>query len=343
MNRVYIILLSIVSVFAVSVTAQAQNGGTSTYTFLEIPVSARLAGLGGKNVSIFDDNNSLGWYNPALIKSDFNRGVNVNYLNYIAGINAGLVSYTHHEKGIGNFMGSIQYINYGKFIEANEFGNITGDFSANEFALIAGYTRSIADSTIRVGVNVKTIYSQLEQYNSLGIAADLSLLYQSRDKLFCASVLFRNIGTQIKTYKSTKESLPFDIVAGASAKLAHAPLRFSVTFHSLNNYNLATDEYTTNDVTGLKEIKQKSGFNKFGDEFLRHLIIAGEFIPTKSLYISIGYNFKRRKELMVEDKKSITGFTLGAGLRLKRFSIDYALSKYHLAGTSNHFTLSFRI
>ncbi|GAJ03981.1 unnamed protein product, partial [marine sediment metagenome] len=46
-----------------------QVGGKSTYQFLNLPVSARAASLGGKINSIKDNDLSLAFYNPSLLNS----------------------------------------------------------------------------------------------------------------------------------------------------------------------------------------------------------------------------------------------------------------------------------
>ena len=48
-------------------------------------------------------------------------------------------------------------------------------FSGSEAAFSAGYATQIGYSDFYVGANLKLISSKLEQYNSLGIAADMGL------------------------------------------------------------------------------------------------------------------------------------------------------------------------
>ena len=73
---------------------------------------------------------------------------------------------------------------------------------------------------------------------------------------------------------------------------------------------------------------------------MRHIIIAGEFSPSKNFFVRLGYNYQRRQELKVTSKLSTVGFSWGFGLRISRFMFSYARSAYHLAGSPNFITIS---
>ncbi|MFN5885727.1 MAG: hypothetical protein ACK445_10335, partial [Bacteroidota bacterium] len=51
------------------------------------------------------------------------------------------------------------------------------------------------------------------------------------------------LGTQIKTYRAgNNETLPFNLQVGVSKKFAHAPFRFSLVAHNLQNPALLNKE-----------------------------------------------------------------------------------------------------
>ena len=56
--------------------------------------------------------------------------------------------------------------------------------------------------------------------------------------------------------------------------------------------------------------------------------------------LRFGYNFKRRSELALDNKPGLTGFSWGVGFRVKKLHISYGSARYHLAGSSNHFTIT---
>jgi hypothetical protein len=335
-------LLLVISLTMVNVNAQL--GGRNTYEFLNLTSSARIASLGGKVNSVWDDDLNLAFYNPSLLHEEMHNNMVLNYVNYFTDVNWGYVSYARTIDRVGNFAGGIQYINYGKFIAADEFGNRTGTFSANEIALNLMYSRSI-DSMFHIGVNLKPIYSSLEDYNSFGVAADLGVTYTSRDRLFAGALVLRNIGLQIKPYyEQHRENLPFEIQAGVSQKLRHAPFRFSIVAHNLQKLDLT---YKKAEGEGYKEIDVVTGkpagtgkIETFADKFMRHFIFGVEFSPFKSFSLRGGYNYQRRSELKVESRAAMVGFSWGFGIKISKFNLSYGRASYHLAGASNHFSLS---
>lgn len=327
---------------SISLNLSAQNGGSGVYSFLDLPYSAKMTALGGKNVSLKNEYNSFAFYNPSLINSDAKGGINLSYLNYISDINAGMASYSMGATKYGNFLASVQYVNYGKFIEASQYGDITGSFSANEFALIGGWCLPVLDSIITIGANSKFIFSQLEQYNSFGVAFDISAYYQNKSGNTSTSLIIRNLGAQLTSYNDSHEPLAIDVILGFSTKLEHAPFRLSATFHYLNNYNLSyVGKTTTNSLYTPEE--NPSDFGKISDEIFRHVILGVEFIPSKNFYVAIGYNHKRRKEMIDYQRKSLTGFSLGAGIKVRKLNIDYSIAQYHLAGISHQFSIYYNI
>ena len=78
----------------------------------------------------------------------------------------------------------------------------------------------------------------------------------------------------------------------------------------------------------------------FTKQLLRHVILGIEILPSKNFTIRAGYNYQRRQELKFEEKLSTVGLSAGFGIKIKRFHFDFATTRFHLAGTSNLFSLS---
>jgi len=68
-----------------------------------------------------------------------------------------------------------------------------------------------------------------------------------------------------------------------------------------------------------------------------------EILPSDNFSIRAGYNFQRRQELKFDERLSTVGFSLGFGLKVKRFRLDFATSRFHLAGSSNLFSLAINL
>jgi len=337
MRKLYIIFL--LAMF--SLAGKGQIGGEYTYQFLELTNSARIAALGGVQVAISDSSDlNLPYHNPSLLHPDMSHRVLVNYVNYLADVNYGYASYARHYEGIGNFAVGMHYINYGKFEEALETGELTGaTFKAAEYALNLMYANHYG--RLNYGINLKPILSSFESYQSFGIAADLGINLSSKSGLTSFGLVARNIGTQITTYyrDGDRERIPFNLQMGISQRLKHAPLVFSATMQHMNVWDLASPdeepEFSTETIYEYDE-----GFVK---QFMRHMVFGVEFLPSKNFTLRAGYNYQRRQELKYDSKGSTVGFSAGFGLKIKRFRLDYGISRFHLAGSSNLFSLSINL
>ena len=76
---------------------------------------------------------------------------------------------------------------------------------------------------------------------------------------------------------------------------------------------------------------------------MRHLIFGVEIFPSPNFILRAGYNYQRRQELKYDEKLSAVGFSFGFGIRIKRFTLDYGIAQYHLAGSSNLFSLAINL
>ena len=331
-------------ILLMSLPVFAQNGGDNTYEFLNVPVSARVGALGGSAIAIKDGDPNLALNNPSLLSPEMHSTVSLTYLNYFADINYGFVSYTSDFKKLGTFSAGMKYITYGKFQETDAGGNELGEFSAGEYALVLGWGKSI-DTSLSVGANIKPIYSSFYNYYSFGLAADASMTYVFHKRQITMAMVARNMGSQVTTYveDGEREPLPFEVQFGISKRLKYVPLRLSLSLNNLENRNLAYNDstYLTNSNANLsdeeKDERNRSGLFK---EALRHVTLGAEIIPSKTFILRFGFNFKRRSELAIEEKPGLVGFSWGLGVRVKRFHISYGSAKYHLAGSSNHITIS---
>lgn len=317
-----------------------QKGGEATYSFLGLTNSARVAALGGKNVALMDDDINLTFHNPSLLTSGMDKDLNLNYVNYFAGINYGYASYAFTKPSVGNFSAGMHYINYGEFDRRDEFGQMNGTFRASEYALNLIYSRSIIDTFLTVGVNVKPIFSSFEQYTSFGLVMDLGATYHNPRSNTSIGLVLKNIGSQISTYSGTREKVPFEIQAGISQRLAHAPFRFNITFQNLERWDLTYRVGEEDDVNTIGDSPAQSGFDAFGDKLMRHMIFGVEFLAGKNFHLDLGYNYKRRVEMKTDARPGMVGFSFGFGFKVSKFHFAYGRSTYHLAGGTNHFSLT---
>jgi hypothetical protein len=320
-----------------------QVGGQNAYEFLNLPASARLTALGGYLPSVHDEDVSLALGNPASLNQKMNNRISFSHNFHFSGIQNGYVAFgkTINKWNLNTHFG-IQYMNYGDFKYADLLGNIDGTFNANETAFIMGASKKIADR-ITIGANIKGAFSNLESYSSTGLLMDLGLNYAKDSASFIMSFVVKNIGAELTTYTGTKFGTPLDIQIGISKRLKYLPFRISVTAHQLHKGNIRYDDpdkLQETDIFG-ETIKE----NKFGnavDNIFRHLIFSGEFLLGKNenLRLRAGYNHLRRKELSLSTFRSLAGYSLGFGIKVSAFKLDYGVGYHHIAGATNHISIS---
>ena len=299
-----------VIIFLVSVSVFGQK----TYDFLRLDMSPRAGALGGSFVSNNDDPNVI-FYNPAGLKLIKDKKISFSYVNHLLDINLASVSYTQDVGTLGRFGAAVEYISYGNFTQADQFGNKTGKFNAGELALIVGYASALEEN-FYYGLNVKFINSSIANQSSSALAFDLGLHYSIPSQGLNFGVALLNAGFQISKYFNTKEDLPLDLVIGISKKMSHLPLTLSVDFHKLNE--------SGNQYTGR--------FEAFS--------VGAEFKLSKSLSVRFGYNNERRKELKIGDFGGLAGFNLGVGLLISKYHFDYGYSSMGDIGSLHRIGIS---
>jgi hypothetical protein len=333
----------VISLITLSLSAFGQIGGENVYEFLTLPNTARATALGGILVSVSDDDGTLSLQNPSLANSSMSGQISFSNGFYIADIDYGYVSYSQ-KIGKLNYFSGLQYIDYGDFQLADETGTINGEFGAGEYALTAGVGGQYSER-LSLGASLKLITSRFESYNSLGAVVDLGATYQDTSKRLTIGLVIKNLGTQFTTYdESNFEKMPFDIQLGISKRLKHMPFRYSITFHNLYRWNVRYNDPNADAAQVLfgEEAPTESEIGVFADNFFQHIIFSGEFLlgRKENLRLRFAYNHQRRQELMVNNTLGMMGFSLGVGIKVKQFRIDYGRGIYHLAGNNHHLTLS---
>jgi len=328
-------------IFLISFSSFSQVGGESIYNFLNLTGSAKQAALGGKTLTLLDDVNQPLW-NPSTINLGIDNQLSVNYMNYLADVNLTSVSFAHMiNRNFGTLHGGITYLNYGKFIGADENGIETGTFKAYDLAFSLGYSYNIFKTDFFIGANVKLINSVIENYSSFGVGADIALLYFNEYDPYAITLVVRNIGYQVTVFDESREKLPLQIDLGASYSLENVPLTWHFTFDNLQQWNISESNPSNAiiDIDGAITDEKISFF----DNTIRHLSVGAEFFPKGAFNIRLGYNFRRAKELQLIDKRTFSGFTAGFGLKMNKLKFNYAFSKYHPASNVSTFSLQINL
>ena len=320
-------------------SSYSQVGGKSVYQFLSLVTSPRQAALGGKVLTIYDEDVNQCHFNPASINPEMDNKLAVNYGNYFGDVTYGTASYAYtYDRHVQTFFGGVNYVNYGKIDGFDENGQKTNTFTGSDFALSFGYAYNVPYTDLHLGGNVKLIASTLETYNSFGAAVDFGATYLDEKNDINYSLVFRNMGTQIKSYSGFREQLPFEILAGISQELENVPVRWHVTLDNLQQWQIAYANPNRSQATIEGDpIPEKISF--LGNA-IRHVIIGVELFPKKSFNLRFGYNFRRAEELSIVDKRNFSGISVGFGLKMNKLKFNYSYSRYTLAGNTSLFGLT---
>lgn len=336
-------LLVLVTVLS-SLNGYSQLGGQHIYEFLALPSSARVTSLGGSMISVIDDDLALGYHNPASLNSEMDNRLSFSHNFHLADISNGYAAYGKQiDKWDISTHAAIHYISYGEFIAVDERDIRNGTFDAGETSIVLGASKVI-NERITMGANFKTIFSRFENYNSTGLAVDLGMNYINQDSSLVFSIVAANIGSEISSYTDTyRGTAPLNIQIGITKKLKHLPFRLGVIAQNLQQWGVRYDDPNQVEETNLfGETEETSAFAEGVDNFFRHFVFSGEFLLGKrqNLRLRIGYNHLRRTELTVENYRSLAGFSGGFGIKVSKFRLDYGVGYHHLAGATNHITIS---
>ena len=288
---------------------QAQES-QEVYSFLRLPVSAHAAALGGDNITLTDDDPTVIFHNPALINGVSDKSINLNFMTYMEGAKTASASFVKALKARATWGVSAQYMDYGSIKETTVDNIQTGTFSAKDIALSGSFAYMLGNR-ISGGISARFISSSIGSYSSAAVSFDLGLNYIHEEKGWSVSAVAKNLGGQIKAYDDDFERIPIDLLLGVSKRFINSPLRLHATLNRLNNWD--------------------EGFNK-------HLAIGGDLLFGETIWVGVGYNFRRSSEMKLSDGESESnhgaGFSIGGGLQLQRFKLQVAYAKYHVSASS---------
>ena len=304
-------LLSLLIMALTTVAVGAQDSQTG-YNFLRLPVSAHAAALGGENITIIEDDASLMFHNPALLSSVSDKTLNLNFMTYMEGSITASASFCRVVGDRGTWGVMAQYMDYGDMKEVDENNVQTGDFSAQDIQVAGCFSYELTRLIVG-GITARFITSYIGSYNSIAVGVDLGLNYYDPDHEWSISIAAKNLGGELKSYDDEYNKMPINLQVGVTKRILNGPFRVSLTANDLTHWN-----YT--------------GIN--------HVVVGLDILLSSSIYVAAGYNFRRNDEMKIQssdgddDSSHWAGLSLGAGLQLERFKLQFAYAKYHVSSNS---------
>ena len=318
--------LLLLACFSLTFATKAQESG-SVFNFLNLPVSSHSTALGGKNISLIEDDISLAMQNPALLTGVSDKTIGFSFMTYMQGCNTGAAAYSQQVGARGNWGVQARFVGYGSTKETLLSGEEVGTFKPLDLCIGGQYSHLLSDRWAG-GVTAKFIYSHYGEFTSCALAADLGLNYYNEETDFSLSLAARNLGGQIKSFGNQHDRLPADLEMGFTKSLGHAPIRISVTMVDLTRWS--RDDYFT---TGNKL--------KSGSIFINHFVLGAEWLISTKFYLGLGYNFRRAYEMNAAGSSHAAGLSFGGGVNLKRLKFGIAYAKYHVSAPTLAFTLAY--
>lgn len=268
--------------------------------------------------------------------------MNAVFNNFYGGIKVYHLSLGYHNEKLNtNFSWGLNYFGYGNISRTDASGNILGKFRPTDWVMQVSASRSYMEKW-NYGATLKFISSNYGPYRSNGIAMDVGVLYHDSSKLFSASLLAKNLGFQLKKYDGTDpDDLPFDLQIGLTKRLKSAPFSFSVTAQRVHQFDNRYNDTTFNNENGFTNSSSKKF--SFG-KLLDHFVFATTIYLGDRVEAIVGYNFLRRHDLSIGNGgNGLTGFSLGAGVKLGKLQIRYARAYYQNSSAYNQLGLNMKL
>jgi hypothetical protein len=306
----------------------AQLGGKRSFEFLNVPNNARLAGLGGLNVSLADRDINFTASNPALLGDTLAGFASASYQFYVADVGQASATYAHNFKKLGLLAFGVQHLNYGEIKSYDASGTELGDFKSGETALFVSRSHQI--SNFRLGGTIRMAFSSIAGYRASALMFDIGGLFVHPRHDFTVGLVIKNAGFILSRYATTGTApLPFDVRLGTSIKPEHMPVRFSLTVYNLAN------EYGSyfNSASQAEE-------PRLANKILRHANLAAEVLIHKNVNLLLGYNFLVHQELKLENSGGIAGISFGFSAQIRSFQFVFSRSAYVVGNAGYGFTLS---
>ncbi len=305
--------LGVLLIFFGVVNAQAQT--LSSFDFLRLEPSAQASALGGALLGGGASQHSWAFYNPALLSKEAHESLSVSWLNHLSDLQAGTVTYAQNLGILGTAAAGVRYFHWGTAARTDEDGEQNGTFSSSNVALSTGFSRPW-QSRFRYGANLHVAYSSIAEYSAVAVALDAGVVYHVPEEEFTAMMSATNIGLTLSSLGQLRDHIPTDLRISISKRLRYIPVLVGLTLHDLLHLNQITTS--------------RNGF--------RHAIFSLEFQAIPVFHIRIGYNHRKRN-LKSERRLDLAGTSVGFGLRIRRFHLDYAFSSWSFSGL-HQFTLT---
>lgn len=312
----------------VLLSAKAQQMGTAFSSFLEAPVSAHTAALGGNIVSYIDTDPMFAFSNPAALRTESEKQLHINGAIYMksTGYTSGTYSMKFSDKDA--FQVGFQATMYGTMDGYDKYGVPTGKVTANDFAFLATYSRYL-NRYFTIGVTLKPVINSYGGYTSFSLGSDVGIMFHDTVSLVNVGLVLQNFGGKIAGPHGivmANDWMPMNLALGVSKRLAKAPLVLNLTLQNLQRWNKDENEGKAGLMIGKK------------------FIIGLDIVPkSEKFWVALSYNFDRGLSLKNPNVLSLAGLSFGGGGNVKMVRFGIGIAFYSSSSVTAHFTFGINL
>ncbi len=175
---------------------------TAGFVFLEVPINARITGLGDAGITLSDLNSDGVFINPAICGfTNRKQNFSVSYSPYFAGINQYSASYSYNSP-VGVFSAGAIVFDYGTMqrtqkIAGQRVYEVIGNFQSQSFALVLSYSKMLTDR-FSFGISLKYVNEKIYIYSAENVLFDGGVLYYTGLGNLRIGAAIQNFGTDAK-------------------------------------------------------------------------------------------------------------------------------------------------
>lgn len=285
------------------------TGGATPLNFLFLDADARPVALGGAYAAVADDANSM-LYNPAGLAFLDSHQAKLMHAEHFQGVTQEYAAVAVKEpverfknSGVGLMLNTVGYGDINRTTLSNPRGDALGSFGIRDWALAAGFGAKTGLEWLGLGAAVKYLREDIDSVSAQAVAVDLGIRADLNSLL--GQRIFFGLALQNLGPKIKFQSGSEDLPANLKAGLAYRFLKSGI---------LALD------------VNQPRKGNR--------TVHAGvEYVARKSVAVRVGYNGRN---------EAGAGITVGGGLVLHSFGLDYAFVPFGDLGSAHRFSLSFK-
>lgn len=292
---------------ALLLAAPVVASAAETAAFLKLSPGARPIGLGEAFAAVADDLSAQS-LNPGGLAQLSAREVGFSHSELLAETKLDSVGYAHPlSASRGTLAASLLRLSHGAIASRDENGRTSGSFTASDTAVQLAYGTKLPGFGM-LGLNVKYLESRLAYATARGMAVDLGFLRQGRGAWSWGAAV-QNLGNGMR-YGDRTDDLPLAVAGGAAFRVGGALLLSGEVRHRPHRGGLSAG-------------------------------IGTEYSLLPSLVLRGGYRSAMAQNNLSSGSPA-GGLGMGFGVRLKKATLDYAITPQGELGQAQRLSISTR-